>query len=187
MDLTTLDYHAVPDSSLAAVLVHPHPDMGGDRFNAVIDAVYRSLPPAGVSAARFDVSSSDPLQARVDTLTVISAIVAPQVVLVGYSFGADVILSIDDTRVVGWFAVAPPLRLGDFAAVGPDARPKYLLVPERDQFSPPPRVRELTAGWTHTTVVSLADADHFLNGQATAVADGVRAWIGRLPSDADPT
>ena len=154
--------------------------MGGDRFNHVIDAIYRALPPVGVSTARFDVSSSDPLQAQADTLTVISAIAAPNVVLVGYSFGADVILSINDARVAGWFAVAPPLRLGDFAAVGTDARPKHLLVPERDQFSPPPRVRELTAGWANTTVESLADADHFLNGQATAVADRVRAWIAGL-------
>lgn len=187
MDLGTLGYQAVADSSLAAVLVHPHPDMGGDRFNHVIDAIYRALPPAGVSTARFDLSSSDPLQARADTLTVISAIAATNVVLVGYSFGADVILGIKDPRAAGWFAVAPPLRLGDFAAVGADARPKQLLVPDRDQFSPPTRVRELTMGWASTTVASLADADHFLNGQATGVAGAVRAWIAGLAPNGSPT
>ena len=47
MDTTTLDYEAVPGVPLAAVLLHPHPDMGGDRFNHVVDAMYRALPPAG--------------------------------------------------------------------------------------------------------------------------------------------
>ena len=42
----------------AAVLLHPHPDMGGDRFNNVVSELYRALPPAGVTAIRFDFSSS---------------------------------------------------------------------------------------------------------------------------------
>ncbi|HEY4408629.1 MAG TPA: hypothetical protein VGO87_02015 [Acidimicrobiia bacterium] len=32
--------------------------------------------------------------------------------LVGYSFGADIALSVGDERVTGWAAVAPPLRVG---------------------------------------------------------------------------
>lgn len=187
MDVTTLDFQAVPDAPIAAVLVHPHPDMGGDRFNHVVDAIYRALPPAGLSVARFDLSSSDPGQAHADTLLAIDMTGVPRVAMVGYSFGADVALSVVETRVAGWFGVAPPLRFGEFEAIGVDPRPKILLAPELDQFSPPDRVRELTAGWSNTRVMTLSGADHFLNGQSGAVAEAVRAWVAGLVAGGEGT
>ena len=49
----------IPDgASVVAVLLHPHPDMGGDRHNHVIGALYLGLPRAGFGAACFDFSSS---------------------------------------------------------------------------------------------------------------------------------
>ena len=99
---------------------------------------------------------------------------APRVALVGYSFGADVALGVADSRVAGWFAVAPPLRFGDFVAIASDARPKVLLVPELDQFSGPGRVSELTSGWSNVRVATLGGADHFLHGHSAAVAEAVR-------------
>jgi alpha/beta superfamily hydrolase len=186
VDVTTLDYEAVPGVPLVAVLLHPHPDMGGDRFNHVVDAIYRALPPAGVSVARFDLSSSDPRQAHADTLLAIDMIGATRVALVGYSFGADVALGLADSRIAGWFAVAPPLRFGGFAAISSDARPKVLLVPELDQFSGPARVSELTSGWSNVSVTTLGGADHFLQGHSDAVAEAVRRWVADLAS-ADQT
>lgn len=38
----------------AVVVCHPHPLYGGDRFNSVVDAVWRSLAEAGMHALRFD-------------------------------------------------------------------------------------------------------------------------------------
>ena len=177
MDLTTLDCRAVPGSDIAAVLIHPHPDFGGDRFNHVVDAIYRALPADGVTVARFDLSSSDAQQARSDTVAVMDSISVRRVVLVGYSFGADVALGIDDARVVGWFALAPPLRFGGMPSIAVDDRPKALLLPEFDQFSPPDRVEELTSAWTSTTVAIIPGADHFLNGYSGAVAEAVRRWV----------
>ncbi len=185
MDVTTLDYEAVPDANIAAVLIHPHPDMGGDRFNHVVEAVYRALPPAGVGVARFDLSSSNPDQAHADTILAIDMIGVPRVALVGYSFGADVALGVADTRIAGWFAIAPPLRLGEFEVIAADTRPKALLVPELDQFSPPGRVRELTAGWSNARVENVSGADHFLNGQSLDVAEAVRRWVAGLAAGAD--
>ena len=53
-DLTEAD-----DPWAGAVLLHPHPDMGGDRYNNVVSALFEALPAAGVTALRFDFKSSD--------------------------------------------------------------------------------------------------------------------------------
>jgi hypothetical protein len=185
VDVTTLDYEAVPGAIIAAVVVHPHPDMGGDRFNHVVDAIYRALPPAGLSVARFDLSSSDPEQAHADTLLAIDMVGVPRVAMVGYSFGADVALGVVNDRIAGWFGVAPPLHYGGFEAIAADPRPKVLLVPELDQFSPPARVRELTSEWSNARVTSLSDADHFLNGHSRPVAEAVCSWVAGLATGAD--
>ncbi len=158
----SLDISEAPGADLAAVLVHPHPGLGGDRFNHVIDALYRGLPREGVTALRFDLTSPDPGRAGQETLSAISAAPSTTVVPVGYSFGADIGLGIHEDRVAGWVAIAPPLRFGHFDSAGADPRPKLLLVPEHDQFTPPDVVREATGSWAATEIVIIEGADHFL-------------------------
>ena len=181
-----IDWNPAEAPSAAAVLLHPHPDMGGDRLNHVVDALYRGLPPAGVSAARFDFSSSDPVIAAREVSDALDAVRAQggqgPLVVTGYSFGADIAATVDDGRVAGWVLVAPPLRAVAPAAmlIASDARPKLVLVPERDQFSPPARAREITTGWTSTTISVVPDADHFLAGSTAVVVEAALAWSKSL-------
>jgi uncharacterized protein len=101
--------------------------------------------------------------------------------LVGYSFGADIALSVGDERVAGWAAVAPPLRFGSPArpAEGDD-RPVLVIAAEHDQFNPPERLRQAVAAWPTATVEVAPMADHFLAGRAATVADTVLAWMRGL-------
>jgi uncharacterized protein len=163
----------------AAVLLHPHPDRGGDRFNSVIETLYRRLPTAGVSTLRFDFSSSEPVTAAAEATEVLGQTTTRPVMLVGYSFGADIALTIADDRVGGWFLVAPPLRLVAEAQMlaADDPRPKGLAVPEFDQFSPPPRTQALTANWANAALSVVPGADHFLAGHTDAVATLVVDWL----------
>jgi alpha/beta superfamily hydrolase len=140
------------------------------------------MPQAGVSAARFDLTSADPLQARADTLTALDLVGTDSAALIGYSFGAAVALGVADPRVVGWFGVAPPLRKGDFSVVAADPRPKKILVPECDQFSSPTQVSKLVAAWVNTTVTILVGADHFMVGHSRVVVDAVSTWAHDLSS-----
>jgi alpha/beta superfamily hydrolase len=43
-----------------AVLLHPHPHFGGNRFHPFIEALFRRLPEIGVTAIRFDFLSAEP-------------------------------------------------------------------------------------------------------------------------------
>ena len=76
--------------------------------------------------------------------------------------------------------MTPPLRRGSFEVVAADERPKALVVPEHDQFSPLERVRDVTASWVNTSITRLDGADHFLVGYGSTVANVVRDWIAGL-------
>ena len=170
------------DARAAALLLHPHPQYGGNRHNNVIEALYRALPAAGTTAVRFDFSSAEMTVARAEALEALEALVASgtgPVILAGYSFGADVAATIADPRLAGWLLVAPPLRTVPIPEMlaGPDPRPKLVLVPERDQFSPPARTGPAVAGWRETTVEVIPGGDHFLSGATDMVVSAALGWL----------
>lgn len=174
-----------PDGAPAlALLLHPHPDMGGDRHNHVIGALFRGLPAAGIGAARFDFTTSAMDQAVAETVDALEEAVAAapgsMVVVVGYSFGAMVASRVTDERVAGWFLVAPPIDHLDLVTLAGDPRPKALAVPEHD-FSPPDRVAEVTTGWPATERQVVPGADHFLATTTDTVVRQVVAWVRSLP------
>jgi alpha/beta superfamily hydrolase len=172
-----------------AVVCHPHPAYGGDRHNVVVDRIFRTLAAAGLTVLRFDFRR-DPeaggdaaeneqrdVVAGVERVAEHLGLDLP-LWLVGYSFGADVALSVGNDRVAGWVAVAPPVRFGPppRAAAG-DRRPVLVLAAEHDQFSSPNHLSEATAAWPDATVTVVPGADHFLAGTAGRVADTVLAWL----------
>jgi alpha/beta superfamily hydrolase len=179
-----VDLSAAPGHTLTAVLLHPHPDMGGDRLNHVVDALYRSLPTGGFSAARFDFSSSAPETAVAETAAVVDQCAGSRMALIGYSFGAGIAVQVTDPRVLGWMLVAPYAGAGPAPAGGVDQRPKLVLVAEDDQWTPPARAEALVAGWPNTTLRTLPGADHFLHGATGAVVEAALDWLRGLSEDA---
>jgi alpha/beta superfamily hydrolase len=174
------------------VVAHPHPLYGGDRHNAVVDAVFRALAESGAAVLRFDFrgigrsegTHDGGASERLDVaagVELLELYVGDQpIVLAGYSFGALVALDVADPRVAGWFAAAPPLAGAPTPIAAADHRPKHLLVPEHDQLAPPDVVRERTASWTATTLEVVGMADHLLLGRAAAVADAAVAFVRSL-------
>jgi uncharacterized protein len=177
------DVNAADDAQGLAVLLHPHPDFGGNRFHPFIDGLFRRLPDVAVSAVRFDFSSAEPAAAREEVMAAIDAGAArwPQlpIVLAGYSFGAGIAAGLDDVRISGWYLLGPPAAMLSGATIGSDPRPKALAVPEHDQFSPPAAIADVVAGWATTTVTTVPDADHFL-GPVQPIVDGALDWIARI-------
>jgi alpha/beta superfamily hydrolase len=160
---------------MRCVLLHPHPDLGGNQHNSVISALFAALP----GASRFDFRSSD---LRVATDQVLEQLDAGPAWLVGYSFGGGVACLVDDPRVIGWCLVAPALAMVD-PVIGLDDRPKHIFAAEHDTFFPPSSLRDATADWTATTREVVAGADHFLVGHEVDVAARCAAWLtGTTPS-----
>jgi alpha/beta superfamily hydrolase len=181
--------YAAPEAAIpsaAAVLLHPHPLMGGDLHATVPSALATALPEAGVAVLRFDFrgaggSGGSHGGGGPEALDVLAALVWLHreldlpVWLVGWSFGADVSLQVLHEAVAGWVAVTPPLASVDLdamAAAG-DPRPKLLLVAEHDQFCDPVTARSRTSGWTTTDVVTIPGTDHFLAGRLSWVTEQV--------------
>jgi alpha/beta superfamily hydrolase len=178
------EIYAADDAKALAVLLHPHPHFGGNRFHPFVDGVFRRLPEVAVSALRFDFASADSVEAREEVLAAIEAGAARwpglPVVLVGYSFGAGIAVGITDDRVAAWYLLAPPSASLAEAEIGQDPRPKAVVVPEHDQFSPPRVVEQEVANWVATTVTTAPDADHFL-GAVEPIVDAAVTWIGDVP------
>jgi alpha/beta superfamily hydrolase len=181
--------------SVVAVLCHPHPQYGGTMRSIVISALFDALPTEGVACVRFNfrgVEASEGAygEGRDEPKDVVGAIdaaagAAPGVPLavVGWSFGADMALTIDDARVAGWVGIAPPLRFrasADYAAVGSDKRPKLLVLAAHDEFRAPAEIEADVAAWRNTSVEVVAGASHFFVGRTDRVVTATSKFVRAL-------
>lgn len=154
----------------------------------VISELFRALPAAGISCLRFNFRGTGESLGTHDggdaeRLDVASALDASAggvrpVFLAGWSFGADVALSMDQAEIRGWIAIAPPLRFGHrFDVVAADPRPKLVLLAAHDEFRPAAEVAAVTDRWPATTTETLAGASHFFVGRTDRVVALVQSWI----------
>ena len=180
----------------AAVLLHPHPQHGGNMRSIVPGTLFTALPAGGVAVLRFNFRGvegsegtyGDGVGERKDVVAAVDAL-GPiteglPLVLAGWSFGADTSLAVGDDRVAGWCCMAPPLRvvkLEDMVAAT-DPRPKLLVVPEHDQFQPPDSAREVTADWVNTRIEVVPGSDHFFVGRVDRVPPLVLDFLRELSS-----
>jgi alpha/beta superfamily hydrolase len=179
------------------VLCHPHPQYGGTMRSIVISALFAALPPAGVTCLRFNfrgVEGSDgthdqgrgeqgDVRAAVRDLGSLLAPTSP-LVLTGWSFGADVALSVVEDRIDAWYAVAPPLKFATgLDTIAGDRRPKLLALAEHDEFRSPAEVQEVAASWVATEIEVVGGASHFFVGRTERLEELAVGLVGRLAPD----
>lgn len=176
------------------VLCHPHPQYGGTMRSLVISALFEGLPPLGYSCLRFNfrgVEHSEGAwdEGRSEIFDVRAALDAAKespsgpLVVVGWSFGGDMALAVDDPALAGWIGIAPPLRFGtirDDAAVGADPRPKLFILGSNDEFRAPADVAHDIRAWENTSVEVIAGASHFFVGRTDRVVDLAADFVGSL-------
>jgi uncharacterized protein len=172
------------------VLCHPHPLHGGTMRSIVISSLFTELPDAGVVCLRFNFrgvegsggTHTDGDAERHDALAAIDALhellpPGTPLILAGWSFGADVTLSVPDPRIAAWLAIAGPLKfVRDVERVGLDPRPKLLALAQRDEVRAPEEVQAEVADWPNTDVMVVNGASHFFIGrtdQLVVIARGL--------------
>jgi hypothetical protein len=178
---------ALPDTPRAAAIVcHPHPQYGGNRFDHVVSAIHEALPRSAIASLRFDFRSrfDDGVGERLDASAAVAELAGIAagipVYAVGYSFGAWIALGLDDERLAATVAIAPPLAV--MPSTPRPAVPTLVLTPAHDQFSPPEASEQVVQAWRadggapidHETIEM---ADHFLAGRTAVVAGRTAAWL----------
>lgn len=177
------------------VLCHPHPLHGGTMRSLVISELFTALPEAGITCLRFnfrgvgdsggthddgDAERHD-VGAAVDAVDALTAERRVPMILAGWSFGADLALSVHDARLTGWIAIAPPLRYAhDLDAIAVDTRPKLLILGERDEIRDPAEIQAVTGAWTACATEIVPGASHFFVGRTQQLIRSVRDWVDRL-------
>ncbi len=196
------EWSAPGDVRATAVLCHPHPQYGGTMRSLVISALFDGLPKQGIACLRFNfrgVEGSDGVygEGRDEPLDVLAAIDAASatatdrpLLLVGWSFGADMALTVDDPRITGWVGIAPPLRFraaADYAKVGADPRPKLLVLAANDEYRSPEEIEADVAGWLHTRVEIIPGASHYFVGRTDRVVELTARTVGELAGETGET
>ncbi len=195
MNLLTADGHTLEAEWVApvgarrtAVLCHPHPQYGGTMRSIVISALFEALPKLGIASLRFNFrgvegSEGSHTEGRDEPHDVVAAIDAATaaaasagidgpLALIGWSFGADIALGVDDPRIAGWVGIAPPLRFRPqtvYDIVARDPRPKLLVLAAHDEFRAPDEIAAETNEWESTRIEIVAGASHFFVGRTERV------------------
>jgi alpha/beta superfamily hydrolase len=176
------------------VLCHPHPQYGGTMRSIVISALFDALPTQGVACLRFNfrgVEGSEGMHdfgnlERVDAETAVAALAdrLPSdvpLVLTGWSFGADMALSVREARVGAWMAVAPPLAVvHDLDGLAADPRPKLLALAQHDEYRDPAEVTERAEHWANADVHIIGGASHFFVGRTDRLVEIATGFLDRL-------
>jgi alpha/beta superfamily hydrolase len=168
-------------ATAAAVVLHPHPAMGGDRHHPLVVAVAEGLARIGIAALRVDLTDPDPGPSAT-VLEQLSAELLEQtgterLVLVGYSWGSVVSLLAQPPQLVARALVAPPASMLT-SPVPEDGTPMLVQVPAHDQYGPPETAHEAFGGRPGTEIEVVEGCDHFLAGAVARIAERTVAWVG---------
>jgi alpha/beta superfamily hydrolase len=158
----------------SAVVLHPHPSMGGDSSHPFVVEVATGLETLGVRVATPDLRDPDVAKAARAVDRLATALDGERAILIGYSWGAVVATHASPSGLAARVLVAPPvsMALGDVSSV-----PALVLAPENDQYGGPGATKELLSGQPRVTIEVVPGADHFLWGSIEPIAQRIVEWL----------
>ncbi|MEY2468094.1 MAG: uncharacterized protein QOF21_792 [Actinomycetota bacterium] len=161
----------------AAVVLHPHPSMGGDSSHPFVVDVAARLAARGVNAVTPDLRDPDVDTAAAALVGIAESSQSDRLLLVGYSWGSVVTSHASPNDLVARVLVAPPasMQLGETSGV-----PTLVLVPEHDQFGGPEKTRAALEGQQRVTLEVVPGADHFLWGSIESIAQRCVDWLSTV-------
>jgi len=176
------------------VICHPHPQYGGDMYNNVVEVVYQELGNRSIIALRFNfrgVGSSggsvadssgnmDDVGAALDYLFTVDGVDSNRIGLVGYSYGAAVVLRYapNDDRVKAIATVSPAMTPIVSDPILKYDKPKYFISGERDGVVSPNKFQYLVDKVAEPKSYRIAaGVDHFWVGHEDVMADDVVSFL----------
>jgi alpha/beta superfamily hydrolase len=160
------------------IFCHPHPQYGGDMFNSVITTAVEAASQEGFSTLRFNfrgvgesggsygegVGEREDVEAVIDYLSLKLKDSNPSLILLGYSFGAwaGLPVAVQDGRIKGMVAIAPPLEMYDFGFLKGCKKRKLFISGNRDLFCPASLMKEWYQHLEEPkSLTIIPGADHF--------------------------
>jgi alpha/beta superfamily hydrolase len=179
------------DADIAAVVLHPHPQYGGDMHNHVVAAVCGALAAEGATTLRFNFrgtgrsegeyegGAGEADDARAAVAFVCERQPGRRVVLAGYSFGAAIALGVaEGLGLAGLVLVSLPGQMASRAL--PEGLPALIVTGGRDPIAPPEALRALDSPGREVIVVP--GADHGWFPGAELLVGHVREFVRNLPN-----
>ncbi|MGB9627897.1 MAG: alpha/beta hydrolase [Thermodesulfobacteriota bacterium] len=160
------------------ILCHPHPQLGGDMYNPVIQIAAETAFQEGYTTLRFNfrgvgrsegdygegVREQEDAESAIDYIHSIHNGPSFSILLLGYSFGAwvGIPVAVRDKRIRGIVAIAPPLEKYSFEILKGCKKKKLILAGSHDLFCPLSMLQQ----WFQTleepkTLSVIEGADHF--------------------------
>lgn len=170
---------------LAVLVLHPHPQYGGDMHSPVVTAVCEAAAALGATTLRlnfrgagggegaFDGGGGEQDDARAALAFLREAAPGARLVLAGYSFGAMIASKIaDDVDIVALLLVSP--AGGSAGALAPSL-PVLILAGSDDAYVDAASLRAQASGARR--VVIAEGVDHFWWGAGDVIARESRAFF----------
>ncbi len=186
--LEGLLYEAI-GPTVAALVMHPHPQYGGDMDNHVVVAMRDALASAGAATLRFNLRGTggsrgtfDPAFAPNDADAGLVALHTAQpdlpIVLAGYSYGAQLASGLAALKPpAALILVSPPLAYAPLTAL-PASLAILAIAGDADSVCPPDRLRTMTA--LGATVRVLPGVDHGWSKGTDALGSAIGSFADAL-------
>jgi len=189
-----LNVHEAFSFGKGMIACHPHPLYGGNMFNPVVGTAVETAYEEGFSTLRFNFrgvgesegtydegrGEKEDVKSTIDYLYQTLKGSNPLMVLMGYSFGAWAGLpaGMEDRRIEGLIAVAPPLVMNDFGFLKGCKKRKLFLAGDRDLYCPVQTLKDWFKELEEPKSMAIIEgADHFLLSHTHAIVPIIREFL----------
>lgn len=183
--------YANSGGAAGAVISHPHPLMGGDMDNSVVETLTETLFAGGISTLRFNFRGvgrstgtfDDGRGEQDDVLAAVSFMEEQgiqEVLPAGYSFGAWVNAGILNQRnLLPAVLVSPPINLFSFDFQGLQGKVGLIVCGDRDPYCPTEMIKAVAANLSCRLDI-IPGADHFFQFREKDLAACINDFAARF-------
>ena len=184
-------FYAHSGGAMGAVISHPHPLMGGDMGNPIVEILTETLFAGGVSTLRFNFRGvgkstgtfDDGRGEQDDVLAAVSFMEGQgvrEILPAGYSFGAWVNTGILNRRtLLPALLVSPPIAIFRFDFHALRDKVGLIVCGDRDPYCPAEKIQDV-AGELACRLDIILDADHFFQSGEDDLAASIHDYAMEL-------